>query len=130
MSEWVTMMRAQWQVVPIGMLTICGLGGMMMLTNPDRTAYETYAVARIGDLARDQCDRVPGGLGIVLQGPCRASVESFKPQLKPLLAASTTRQNFIFFSIYKSDISIPAVDLKAKVESIGLFNNFFTYKAP
>jgi Domain of unknown function (DUF4359) len=124
------MMMAQWQVVPIGALTICGLGGMMMLTNPDLPTYEAYAVERVGDLARDQCDRAPAGLGIVLQGPCRAAIESFKPQLKPLLAASTSRQNFILFSIYKSDISIPAVNLNAKVESIGVLNNFFTYKAP
>jgi hypothetical protein len=130
MSEWVTLMMAQWQVVPIGLLTVCGLGGMMMLTNPDRMAYEAYAVDRVGELAKDQCDRAPAGLGIVLQGPCRAAIESFKPQLKPLLAASTSRQNFMFFSIYKSDISVPAASLNAKVESIGIFNNFFTYKAP
>jgi Domain of unknown function (DUF4359) len=130
MRGWVALMMAQWQVVPIGLLTICGLGGMMILTNPDRTAYEAYAVERVGELAKDQCDRAPAGLGIVLQGPCRAAIESFKPQLKPLLAASTSRQNFIFFSIYKSDISIPAASLNAKVESIGAFNNFFTYKAP
>ncbi len=101
-----------------------------MLTNPDRTAYEAYAVDRVGDLAREQCDRAPAGLGIVLQGPCRAAIESFKPQIRPLLSTTTSRQNFIFFSIYKSDISIPAANLNAKVESIGIFNNFFTYKAP
>jgi hypothetical protein len=124
------MMMAQWQVFPIGVLTLCGLGGIMLLTNPDRPVYEAYAVERVGDLARDQCDRAPAGLGIVLQGPCRAAIESFKPQIKPLLSATTSRQNFLFFSIYKSDISIPALNFNAKVESIGVFNNFFTYKAP
>ncbi len=123
------MIMAQRQVVPIGILAICGLGGMMTLSNPDRQAYEAYAVDRVGDLARDQCDRAPAGLGILLQGPCRAAIESFKPQIRPLLSATTNRQNFVFFSIYKSDISIPAVNLDAKVESIGMFNNFFTYKA-
>jgi Domain of unknown function (DUF4359) len=130
MSGLVTIVMVRWQIFPIGILTVCGLGGIMMLTNPDRTAYEAYAVDRVGDLAREQCDRAPAGLGIVLQGPCRAAIESFKPQIRPLLSTTTSRQNFIFFSIYKSDISIPAANLNAKVESIGIFNNFFTYKAP
>jgi Domain of unknown function (DUF4359) len=119
-----------WQIVLLGIWAGCGLGGLMALTNPDRVAYENYAVERVGSLARDQCDRAPAGLGIVLQGPCRAAIDAFKPQIRPLLAASTTRQNFIFFSLYKSDISIPAVNFNARVESIGLFNNFFTYKTP
>lgn len=119
-----------WQVLLLGIYVGCGLGGLMALTNPDRVAYEDYAVERISDLARDQCDRAPAGLGVILQGPCRAAIDSFKPKIRPLLAATTSRQNYIFFSIYKSDISIPAVNFNARVESIGIFNNFFTYKTP
>jgi hypothetical protein len=102
----------------------------MVLTNPDRAAYENYAIEQIGNLARDQCDRAPAGLGILLQGPCRAAIEAYKPQLRPLLAATTIRKNWGLFSIYRSDISIPVVNFQAQVESIGIFNNFFTYKAP
>jgi Domain of unknown function (DUF4359) len=103
---------------------------MGALTNPDQSAYENYAVDRIGELARDQCNKASAGLGIVLQGPCRAAVDAYKSQLRPLLAATTTRQNWIVFSIYKSDISIPTANIKAQVESIGIFNHFFTYKTP
>jgi hypothetical protein len=120
----------QWQIVLLSILAGCGLGGMMALSNPDRSDYENYAVEQIGNLAKDQCDRAPAGLGILLQGPCRAAIEAYKPQLRPLLAATTSRQNWIFFSIYRSDISIPIVNLNARVESIGIFNNFFTYKTP
>jgi Domain of unknown function (DUF4359) len=108
----------------------CEIGVLMAFTNPDRVAYEDYAVDRISDLARDECDRAPAGFGVILQGPCRAAISSFKPQIRPLLSATTSRQNYIFFSIYKSDISIPAVNFQARVESIGIFNNFFTYKTP
>jgi Domain of unknown function (DUF4359) len=119
-----------WQIVLLGIYAVGGIGVVMALTNPDRVTYEDYAVERVGSLARDQCDRAPAGFGIVLQGPCRAAIEAFKPQIRPLLAASTTRQNFVLFSLYKSDISIPAVNFNARVESIGIFNNFFTYKTP
>ncbi len=120
----------KWQIVVLSILAGCGLGGIMALTNPDRVAYETYAVEQIGNLVRDQCDRAPAGLGILFQGPCRAAIEAYKPQIRPLLAATTTRQNWILFSIYRSDISIPAINFNDRFESIGLFNHFFTYKLP
>ena len=116
-----------WQIVLLSMLGLCGMG---FSTNPDRAAYETYAIEQVGELARDRCSQAPPGLGILLQAPCRAAIESLKPQIRPLLSATTTRQNWLFFSIYSSDISIPALDFKGRVESIGIFNKFCTYKTP
>ncbi len=107
-----------------------GIGGIMAATNPHRSAYEAYAVEQISNLAEERCQSVPAELGIVLQGPCRAAIAAARPQLLTLIAAATTRQNYIFFSIYRSDLSIPAANLDARVESIGIFNNFVTYKTP
>ena len=119
-----------WQIALLSIVTGYGLVGTMALTNPDRDAYETYAIEQIGNLARDQCSQAPAGLGIFLQGPCHGAIEAYKPRLRPILAATTTRQNWLIFSIYRSDISIPAVSFNAKVESIGIFNNFLIYKIP
>jgi Domain of unknown function (DUF4359) len=116
-----------WQIVLLGILGLCGLG---FLTNPDRAAYEIYAVEQVGNLASDQCDRAPAGLGILIQRPCRAAIAAYQPQIRPLIADTTTRQNWLFFSIYRSDISIPAVNFDGRVESIGIFNHFLTYKTP
>jgi hypothetical protein len=116
-----------WLIVLLGLV---GVGGLGFLTNPDRVAYENYAVEQAGNLAKAECDRVPGGLGMLVQEPCRAAIEAYKPQIKPLLAATTTRQNWGLFSIYRSDISIPAVNFNGRVESIGLFDRFYTYKTP
>ncbi len=116
----------RWQIGLLGIFALCGLA----LNNPDQAAYENYAVEQVGHLARDQCNQAPGEFGIVLQGPCRAAIEAFKPQIRPLLAATTTRRNWILFSIYRSDISIPVLNFNGQVESIGIFNNFFTYKTP
>ena len=120
----------RWQIVLASIIGVCGLGGVMALTNPSRSSYEVYAVEQLGELAKSQCNQAPAGFGIVLQGPCRAAIEAFKPQIRPMLAAATTRQNFIIFSIYRSNLSIPAVNLHAQVKSIGIFNNFYTYKTP
>ncbi len=120
----------KWQ---IGLLVIAagsGLGGVMALTNPSRAAYENYAVDRIGELAKDKCDRAPNGLGVFIQGPCRAAIEAYKPELRPILAAATIRQNWVLFSIYRSNIMVPIVNLQVQVESIGIFDRFFVYKTP
>ena len=120
----------QKQIVLIGITIIAGIGGLGALTNPNSLAYEAYAEDQLGNVAKNQCDKAPAGFGIVLQGPCRAAIDAFKPQIRPLLSASTSRQNLIVFSIYRSDISIPVVNINAKIESVGIFNNFFTYKTP
>ena len=120
----------QKKIVLIGITIIAGICGLGALTNPNSSAYEAYAEEQLGNVAKSQCDKAPAGFGIVLQGPCRAAIDAFKPQLRPLLSASTSRQNIIVFSIYRSDISIPVVNINAKIESVGIFNNFFTYKTP
>lgn len=120
----------QWQVILVSIVAGCGLGGVMALTNPDRSAYETVAVDRIGEIAKDQCDRAPAGLGVFLKEPCQAAIVAYKPQLRLLLTEHTSRQNWVIFSIYRSDISIPAANLNAQVETIGIFDRFFIYKLP
>ncbi len=115
-----------WQLILLGISIGCGLG----LTNPDLDKYEVYAVDRVGELVRTECTRAAAGFGVAIEGTCRAAIDAYKPQLRPLLAATTTRQNWILFSIYRSDLSIPEVHFNARVESIGILNNFFTYKSP
>lgn len=102
--------------------------GALTLTNPDRNAYENYAVDRVSSLAKERCQQAPANLGAVVQLPCIAAVEAFKPNIRPLLAATTTRQNLFLVSIYRSNVSIPAINFNAEVESIGLSNSFFSYK--
>jgi hypothetical protein len=120
----------RWQLV---LLSIVGIGGAISiaaLTNPDRADYEVYAVEQVGNLAASQCNRAPDGFKIVLQAPCRAAIDALKPQIRPILAANTTRQNYILFSIYRSKLSMPSVKLDTQVESIGIFKTFYTYKTP
>lgn len=118
----------QWQIVLLSMLATLGVGGLMVLTNPELGAYEEYAVEQLGNQAREKCDAAPSGLGVLFQGTCRVAIDNFKPQLRTLVSASSSRQNLVLFSIYRSDLSIPVVNIGIKVESIGIFNRFYTYK--
>jgi hypothetical protein len=111
-------------------LFLLGIGIGLILTNPNRAAYETYAVEQITDLAKEQCNQAHSQYGIILQGPCRTAIEVFKPQIRPLISANTQRHNWILVSIYRSDVSIPAANFSGQVETIGILNNFYTYKAP
>jgi Domain of unknown function (DUF4359) len=120
----------KWQVGLLGIVAGSGLVGVMALTNPSRAAYENYAVDRIGALAKEKCDNAPDGLGVFIQGPCRAAIEAYKPELRAILAAATSRQNWVLFSIYRSNIMVPIVNLQVQVESIGIFDRFFVYKTP
>jgi Domain of unknown function (DUF4359) len=120
----------QWQIILGSIVAGCGIGGAMALTNPDRSAYENYAVDRIGELAKDKCDHAPDGLGVFIQEPCRVAIEAYKPELRPMLAAATSRQNWVLFSVYRSSIMVPIVNLQVQVEAIGIFDHFFVYKAP
>jgi Domain of unknown function (DUF4359) len=117
-------------IVLLGIVAGCGLGWVMFLTNPSRAAYESFAVDRIGELAKDKCDHAPDGLGVFIQGPCRAAIEAYKPELRPILVAATSRQNWVLFSIYRSKIMVPIVNLQVQVESIGIFDRFFVYRTP
>jgi hypothetical protein len=108
-----------WKLGLFGLFALAGLGGVMALTNPETTAYEEYAVKQLEAKAMEQCEMSAIGLSSILQGPCRAAIETVKPQLSPLVSASTNRQNLI---------SVPYVKLTLKVESIGMFNSFYTYK--
>jgi Domain of unknown function (DUF4359) len=109
-------------------LFLLGIAIGLTLTNPNRAAYETYATEQITELAKEQCNRVPSEYGGFLQSPCRMAIEVFKPELRPLVAAHTQRQNWYLVSIYRSEIVIPGVKSNVVMESIGVLNNFYTYK--
>jgi Domain of unknown function (DUF4359) len=118
----------RWQSGAIGIFAMCGLGGVMVLTNPSQAAYEDYAVGQIEDLAKSQCDRAPGGFNLILQEPCRAAIAALKPQIQPLLANHSSCKNSLLFSLCRSNISISELNFQVQVESIGILDRFYTYK--
>jgi Domain of unknown function (DUF4359) len=109
-------------------LFFLGLAIGLILTNPNRAVYETYAAEQVTELAKEQCNRVSSNYGGLLQSPCRTANEVIKPELHSFIAAHTQRQNWYLVSIYRSEIFIPGVKSSIAMELIGVLNNFYTYQ--
>ncbi|MBP0001392.1 MAG: DUF4359 domain-containing protein [Cyanobacteria bacterium SID2] len=106
-------------------IAILGLGAVMALTNPGESAYENYAEDRLSTyLKEDVCSEA--GL---LQDPCESLVESSQAELQNLIASNTERQNFLLFSIYRTELSVPIPGVPAiKAQTLGVLTRFHTYE--
>jgi Domain of unknown function (DUF4359) len=93
---------------------------LLASTNPDQSAYKVYATKQAISLAKEQC--LP--LDFISKGLCLIAAEAATPIIQPLITATSSRQNFILFSIYKSEISVADISFNAKVESIGVGGQF------
>lgn len=125
--------------VAVGLVGIGGLCAAMAVSNPDQAAYEAYATQEISRyLNKSVCPQAPKLLGNSLKDECVALVAQNRPQMREIIAAHTERQNFIFFSLYKTDLSIDAF-LPSNVffgsllpayhfETVGIFQGLYTYK--
>ncbi|NJR64367.1 MAG: DUF4359 domain-containing protein [Leptolyngbyaceae cyanobacterium CRU_2_3] len=114
-------------------LVFLGLAGATAITNPDQAAYNEFATQKLSQyLQEDTCAKA----GIALQAPCNSLVKENKSQIKNLISDNTQRQNFVFLSIYKTDLS-PKKLLPAFLgntlpsyhfETAGALGNFQIYK--
>ena len=109
----------------VGGIAAIGLGVAMAIANPSREAYNEYATSKLVDFVKDQgCSKVPVG-----KDQCLSVVDSARPQLMEGISQNTHRQNFILFSIYKTEISIPVpLTPSYRFETLGAFQSFYTFK--
>ncbi|MER3490856.1 MAG: hypothetical protein C4323_00150 [Mastigocladus sp. ERB_26_2] len=135
-------MKALTIMAYVGVFGLAALGVAMAKTNPSQVEYEEYAARRLTEyLNTNVCKKNPKFLENVIQFSCRQVVDSAQPQLREIIADSTVRQDFIVFSIYRTDLNvnslIPALRLDSilpstpgyQFETLGAFNQFYTYKA-
>ena len=111
-------------------IALAGLGGAMAITNPGQKAYEQYATEQLTGYLKEKCTQeVPQELGGVLQRHCKSLVDTGRPQLQRLISHKTERHNFVFFSIYRTKLSIAGLLPGYQFETIGVFQNFYLYDA-
>lgn len=102
----------------------------MAATNPSLSAYEAYAVQRLTEyLKSDVCSQVPEAFGDFLQRNCAKIVDSSQEQMRLIVTQATQQQNFILFSIYRTNLSVNPLLPSYQFETLGVFNNFYTYSA-
>lgn len=117
-------------VTYVGVVAVASLGIAMAITNPSQQAYEAYAAQRLREyLKSNVCPQVPNLFGVFLQRNCSQLVDSSQVQMQQLVAQTTQRQNFIFFSIYRTNLAINPVLPGYRFETVGVFQRFFTYTA-
>lgn len=112
--------------VSVGGLVVVGLGIGLAVTNPKPSAYQSFAAKRLSQyLQENVCDDVPN----LLQQQCRNFANASQDRFKEIAADTTQRHNYLFFSIYETDISTPPGIPSYHFATVGLFNQFHIYKA-
>ncbi|MBD2215034.1 DUF4359 domain-containing protein [Nostoc linckia FACHB-104] len=106
------------------------LGIAMASTNPNQTQYEDYASERLSQyLKTDVCKKTQGILQNLINFNCEKTVDSFNPQMRGIIAGTTERQDFLLFSIYRTNLKLNSVIPSYSFQTVGAFNSFYTYSA-
>ena|SRR4028118_536477 len=111
-------------------VSLVGVGTAMALTNPAQDSYEEYAVEKLTFYLKDEaCPQVPKIFGDVLERQCKTLVDTGRPEIQKIISRTTQRQNFIFFSIYRTNLAIGPVLPVYHFETVGVFQKFYIYQA-
>lgn len=114
----------------ISLFFLTGLAIAMAITNPNASTYEEYAVEQLTTYLKDEvCSQVPKAFETLVQGSCASVIDSNRSQIQQIINRSTQRQNFILFSIYRTNLSISSVVPLYRFQTIGVMQNFYTYSA-
>lgn len=117
-------------VTAIGGTVLTALAVTMALTNPREDTYKEYAVEQLSIYLKNEgCTQVPVILGNSLQRRCKILVDENRPQIEQLVAKTTQRQNFIVFSIYRTNLEVASFLPVYRFETLGVFQKFYIYKA-
>lgn len=109
---------------------ISSVGGLMILTNPKQNDYEAYATKALADyLKYEVCPQVSFSLGGALTSYCKTMVDTGRPQIRYIIAQTTVRENYLFFSIYETELLLPATFPGYQFGTIGAFQQFYIYEA-
>ncbi|NMG07523.1 DUF4359 domain-containing protein [Brasilonema sp. UFV-L1] len=114
----------------LGVVGVTILGVTMANTNPNQTKYEEYAAQRLTEyLQSNVCKKSPNLFENLLNWNCDKLLEAANPRMKEIISLSTEKQDFIIFSIYRTDLKLNDLIPSYQFETVGAFDNFYTYSA-
>jgi hypothetical protein len=115
----------RWRMaIGLGTALLVATGGALAATNPEQPAYEHYATQQLSAyLMDDICANAPNVSD--LRQHCRSLIQDNQPQISQFVAQNTHRQNFVFFSLYTTDLSVGSFMPDYQVATIGIFQRFY-----
>ncbi|MDH6097668.1 DUF4359 domain-containing protein [Anabaenopsis sp. FSS-46] len=123
-------MKALTTIAYSGAIGLVALGVAMAMTNPSQAEYEDYATQRLTEyLKGDVCQKTGNFLENLIKSQCDNLVDQTIPQIRDILARSTQKQDFVIFSVYRTDLKLSSWIPLYKFETVGAFDNFYTYSA-
>lgn len=106
------------------------IGSILTGTNPNQNQYEEYALDKVTTyLKTDVCNKTPSFLEKLIEVNCEEMLQSAMPHLKELITTTTNRQDYLIFSIYRTEIKLDSVIPGYKFETVGALNQFYTFNA-
>ena len=112
----------------LGIASLSSLAAVMAVMNPTQGAYEAYATQKVvAILDRNVCTEAPKAFN--LRRDCKSLLTNNRSQIKQFIANHTEHQNFIFFSVYKTDVEIATFLPSYRVETVGAFQRFHLYES-
>ncbi|WP_071515795.1 DUF4359 domain-containing protein [Geitlerinema sp. PCC 9228] len=119
-------MKRMKTAISVGGLAVVGLGIGLAVTNPKSSAYQSFAAKKFAShLQENVCDDVPK----FLRQQCRGFADANRGQFQKVIADTTQRQNYFFFSIYETDISMSLGLPSYHFSTVGILNQFYIYEA-
>lgn len=123
-------MRALTIITGVGVVGLATLGVAMAKTNPSQPRYEEYAAQRLTEYLKGSvCKKTPNIFDNLIKSNCTQLIDSANPQMRQIIAVSTQRQDFMIFSVYRTDLKVNSWIPSYKFETVGAFDNFYTYNA-
>ena len=115
-------------VFSCGGALLLGLTSCLALTNPGQSDYEEYASKKLVFYVKSEvCSN--HRVSMFLNRYCQTLVDSSRIQLGHFLSQATQRQNFLLFSIYKTEIFLPGILPRYEVDTLGIMDKFYTYNS-
>ncbi|NMG22517.1 DUF4359 domain-containing protein [Brasilonema bromeliae] len=123
-------MRAITIITCLGVVAVSVLGMAMANTNPSQAKYEEYAVQRLSEyLKSNVCKKSQNPLENLIQMNCDKLLEAANPRMREIISISTEKQDFLIFSVYRTDLKLNDWVPSYKFETVGALENFYTYNA-
>ncbi len=120
-------------IIGVGVV-LAGLGTLLVWTNPDRVAFETFAIEQV---KTELCPQVPLGL----DKQCPRMIDENQPALRSWVRENTQTRNYGLFTQYETTLSIrklvpevaqPFLSMtplpqKYRLQTIGILGRFIIY---